>query len=76
LNNGWDTYDSAIVAAPDEATARTIHPSGYGPVDATFEPGLYQDFTWVPSERVVAKLIGVASEGTEQGLILASFKAG
>lgn len=24
--SGWDTYDGAIVAAPDEATARRIHP--------------------------------------------------
>lgn len=28
-NNGWDTYDSAVVAAEDEDAARKTHPSDY-----------------------------------------------
>lgn len=29
INNGWDTYDSAIVCAESEEDARKIHPSKY-----------------------------------------------
>lgn len=28
-NRGYDTYSDAVVAAPDEDTARTMHPNGY-----------------------------------------------
>lgn len=28
VNDGWDTFDSAIVAAKSEEDARNIHPDG------------------------------------------------
>ena len=66
---GYDTFDSAVVAAKDEATAKTIHPGGqdsWGDVCRS----------WCKTpEAVVAELIGTAVKGTKQGLILASFNA-
>tara|TARA_R110000796_G_scaffold80282_2_gene177738 strand:- start:427 stop:756 length:330 start_codon:yes stop_codon:yes gene_type:complete len=36
-NNDYDTYDSAIVVAPDEESARKIHPFSFS------EPGVKDD---------------------------------
>lgn len=70
-NAGYDTYDSCVVAAPDEDTARCLHPGGYD-WDSFGGSG-----TWAfyPS-TVKAQLIGVAVEGTAAGVVLASFNAG
>lgn len=70
---GWDVYDSAVVAAPDEESARKTHPNGRnGPQD-------WGGFgsTWAARwEHVSAKLIGKAVKGTPAGVICASFNAG
>ena len=68
-NNGYDTYDSAVVAAESEDDARSIHPGG-GPYSAD------QAYTWAAPEYVTAIFIGIASPGTERGVICASFNAG
>lgn len=69
-NRGYDTYDSAVVAAETEADARNIHPGrseGWG----DYFP------TWSSSpDKVTARYIGEAMPGTEPGVILASFNAG
>lgn len=72
-NNDYDTYDSVIVAAKSEDEARVIHPAG--------EPlphwNPWEQSSWVPSPDLVkVYLIGTAIEGTEQGVVLASFNAG
>lgn len=68
----YDTYDSAVVAAPNEARARCLHPSGYQddiPNDS--------NSTWTndPS-KVKVELLGTAIRGTKEGIIVASFNAG
>ena len=75
-NRGYDTYSDAVVAAPDENTARIIHPSGdiwgvdWVPVDYAFP-------TWASRpDSVKVELIGEAVEGTKQGVICSSFHAG
>lgn len=74
VNNDYDTYDSAIVAAPDEETARDINPSDGKVIDWGDD---WFSGSWVHDRKDVAvKYIGEAVEGTEQGLILASFNAG
>lgn len=71
-NSEYDTYDSAVVAAPDEESAKRIHPRG---------PECWQGYpsrTWcrTPSE-VTAKYIGMASgEITAGTVICSSFNAG
>ena len=69
-NNNYDTYDSAVVTAPDEETARRIDPStgrlmhNWGSV-------------WCSAPEVVdVSYLGEAAEGTEQGVVCASFNAG
>lgn len=66
-NDGYDTYDSAVVAAPDEATARTIVPDENWPH--------WGVGTWCSSpDKVKVEYIGTTER--PQGVILASFNAG
>ena len=62
VNNGYDTYDSAIVVAENEEEARK------SPIDIYYE--------WAHPDDIKVEYIGEAKEGTEKGVILASFNAG
>jgi hypothetical protein len=68
-NNGYDTYDSAVVAAKDEEDASHIHPSG---------TGWDNDWgSWVSPEGVQVECLGTAKPGTKAGTVIcASFNAG
>ena len=67
-NTGYDTYDSAIVAAPDEKSARETNPNGR--IFAAADLGN----AWVSSpDQVEVELIGTAAPGIQAGVILASF---
>lgn len=73
-NDGYDTYDAAIVAADDAERARLIHP-GSGEV----WNGKWSELsrgTWANPENVGVIEIGEATEGTAEGVVLASFNAG
>lgn len=69
VNDGWDTYDSAVVAAKSEQEARSIHPSGR-------ESSPTWDQTWTSPTNVKVELIGKAVPGTKAGVICSSFNAG
>lgn len=75
-NSGYDTYDSAIVAAEtvEEAQATLPH-KGYKPPTQEAEYD-YRADAWTAPENVSVVLIGKATEGTLAGVILASFNAG
>ena len=64
-NSGNDTYDAAVVAALDEASARQINPGG-SPFCGT----------WCDPAYVMVRYIGEAGEGIELGVLCASFNAG
>lgn len=67
-NDGYDTYDSLIVAANNEEEASTIHPDG-----SWENPTM----AWCSSPALVTvEYIGKAAPNVEKGLILASFNAG
>ena len=66
VNNGYDTYDSAVVAAPDEQTAQNMTP--------TDEKHRYDD--WAAPSVVKVRLLGKASFKGEAHVICASFTAG
>lgn len=72
-NNDYDTYDSAVVAAPDEETAKQMSPGNGEPVDnwsARFS-------SWCSSpEYVTVRHLGDAAPDIEQGIVCASFNAG
>jgi hypothetical protein len=76
-NQDYDSYDSVVVAAPDEETAKVMHPDGgdYYPIIIT-DWDAYAGI-WVDSpDKVTVEYIGEAKEGTKMGVILASFNAG
>jgi len=62
VNDGWDTYDSAVVAALTEDEARRTE-VGSGS-------------TWAAPEHVHVRWIGDAAPGVKAGVICASFNAG
>lgn len=81
-NNWYDTFDSVVVAAPSPEEAIMIHPSSFARVQSgKFVKG---DGQWISEARdwafgpssVQLEYIGEAKEGTEAGVILASFNAG
>lgn len=76
VNSGYDTFDSAIVAAEESADAATISPYQYlaDAKDGKFEEGNYVWATKVSDVRV--KYIGEAAADMKRGVILASFNAG
>lgn len=90
-HSGYDTYDSAVVAAEDEKSARETFPAVGG--DFIYS---YHDESWWyiwprymdkekpdsgslwadNADQVNATYLGEAAEGTEAGPICASFNAG
>ena len=70
VNRGYDTYDSAVVAAETEEEARNILPSGESWDDAH----LYGVWASKPSE-VTVEYLGVTDRDIA-GIILSSFNAG
>lgn len=71
VHTGYDTYDSAVVAAETENEARQIHP------DAKVWPKVKYHgafCTWAETpDQVDVTLIGEAAPDVDHGLILASF---
>jgi len=83
-NNGYDTFDSCIVAAETKEEARVIHPNNYYiyrdwllfSLTDSGEEFEAIDYSWVNPNKVKVQLIGKATEGTKKWVILASFNAG
>lgn len=84
INNGYDTYDTALVAANNEEEARLISPDGYLEWSEEKDSWAYPDGdkratnngAWVKPSKVSVELIGIASPDTEAGHIFSSFNAG
>lgn len=72
VNNGFDTYDSAVVCADSEQEAQAVSPAGSN----KYRLGKPTLSEWATPENVTVKLIGVAAEGIEKGIICSSFNAG
>lgn len=71
-DNDYDTYDSAVVAAPSAEEAVRIHPNANG--DQPEAPRWSR--AWAPPDKVTAILIGTATDDAKVGVVLASFNAG
>jgi hypothetical protein len=68
INSGYDTYDSCVVYAENENTARLIPPSNYEDSDA-----------WVDiskRHKIKVEYIGSNPKVSESGVIVSSFNAG
>lgn len=73
VNNGYDTYDSAVVCAPDEESARLTHPANY----VKDWDGSNEAYSaWCAVEDVQARYIGEAAPDMKPGVVCASFNAG
>lgn len=74
-NRGYDTYDSVVVVAEDEESAKRIHPNTYG-------ENPWKDDSWgsgwcYSPDDVKVELVGTYEGAkTEPHIILASFNAG
>ena len=72
-NTGDDTYDSAVMAAPDEETARQMDPYTGELIEVWGDSSA----AWCSAPKHVAvRYIGEAAADIEQGVICASFNAG
>ena len=82
VNNCYDTFSDAIVAAETADEARYIHPQGYehqrGEWAAKLKDTWYEDECddWAAPGDVRVSLVGVAEGEIPKGVILASFHAG
>ena len=71
-NTDYDSFDSAVVCAPDEDTARRMHPSN-GEIGSDWSRPFG---SWCSSpDAVTVKYIGEAATGIEQGVVCSSFNA-
>jgi hypothetical protein len=68
VNDGYDTYDSAVVAAETEDEARGIYPGG------SLLSWVVRD--WTTPENVTVRYIGEAAADVVPGVVIASFNAG
>lgn len=69
-HTGYDTYDSAVVAAPNDNAARLINPSNGGAHEE------WTDESWCTDPKyVVVEYLGKAAKHFKQGIICASFNA-
>lgn len=62
VNNGYDTFDAAVVCAKSAEDARRVEVGDGG--------------AWCAPEHVSVRYIGAADPSVEEGVVLASFNAG
>lgn len=86
-NNGWDTYDSAVVAAETEEEARNLYPDNWDSNPKRWngskwlwylEDGRVLDYSsgsWTSPDKVSVEFLADGYEG-QAGTVLASFNAG
>jgi len=74
-NNEFNTYDSAVVAAPDEETAKWMNPINGKPIDDWGLGKKYYHWCNGP-EYVTVRYLGEAVGDVEQGVVCASYIGG
>lgn len=75
INDDYDTYDSAVVAAESEDDARTIHPDKE--IVDWVKLDWWSENSWLKYsdiDKITVELIGTTDR--ERGVVLASFNAG
>ena len=84
-NLGYDTYNSAVVAAPNAELASLYHPSEYNKYSYSLDGWVYtlvdgrvirsSDSSWVHPRDVIVVYLG-ETDREISGVVLASFNAG
>lgn len=82
-NRGYDTFNSCMVAAPDEAMARLLHPRGdryWNGREWAYTDGDYRyaagEAGWTDPDNVTVEHVGVTLADRPVGVLCASFNAG
>lgn len=81
-NRMYDTYDSAIVVAKDEESAKLIHPSwgdennAKKPVDWWKSSDPFDYFDWTRPKFVKVEFVGTTDKFEEGTVLSASYNAG
>jgi len=79
-NNGYDTYDSAVVVAPDEETAKIIDPANTLQIFMTEKDWDYNKNSWgswcSSPDKVKVLYLGDATDDLKVGVVTSSFNAG
>ena len=76
VNNGYDTYDSCVVVAPDPMTASLISPL-YGVDVSEHRRDWSSDSSWAEPKDVDIKLLGLADPSLEEySVVISSYNAG
>ena len=75
-NQRWDTYDSAVVYAPDEETARNIDPGRGLKIKWDDDETHFSNYWCREPKNVKVEYLGEANDEFGQGVICASFHAG
>lgn len=75
-NDDYDTYDAAVVAAPDEDTARNMNPHNGKPMTKEDWNAPYTDWCRSPHDVKVELLGNYTKDDGIPCVILASFNAG
>jgi hypothetical protein len=71
VNNDYDTYDSCVVCAEDEDSAKRIRPDSYSWEEEC------NGYSWVTKvEDVKVRYLGEADAVIKNGVVLSSFNAG
>ncbi len=74
-NQGYDSFDSAVVCAESKKSARLTHPSTYSRYDNwDGETNLFG--AWCDARFVTVQLLGKAEPGITKGVVCSSFNAG
>ena len=78
VNNNYDSYDSAVVVAPSEEVARTIHPNGWDAFTGSHGNDFASyNYDWAFTlEQVKVKYLGKADPLLNAGVVVASYNAG
>jgi hypothetical protein len=71
VNTDYENCTDIVVAAESEERAKLIGPYGIWPDDWELSP--FPSWAFNP-EQVMAEFLGVAKEGTTEGIVLASYK--
>ncbi len=75
VNNGYDTYDSAVVAAETEEIAKRIHPARDFYALNAIDISNYE-YDWAKPQDVKVEYLGEARNDLKEGVIVFSFNAG
>lgn len=73
VNDHYDTYDGAVVAAETAEAARVINPA----TGDFYDPEVGDQYdAWCEPSHVTVTLLGDAEDSIAHGVVLASFRAG